>query len=210
VRIAFAYIDVLPDLAPMYRACAEGLANNVWDVFELKPLHITNDKTTPIKGCDVLRVDIDERPMTWRLLAHQYAHALDDEILFTEPDVRFRENILHCFQKEFDVAFTDREEETIYGGEKTTEVAPYTQGSTFSRSAEFWADCVEYCKTLPHKKQLWFGDMLAVAHVVKSDKYNVGIFPASKLNHIPKSKEDTNHPVVHYKGKRKAWLFPNG
>lgn len=207
MRVAFAYIDVLPEHRDFYRTLCEGLVDNLRSVFHEKPIHITNSKTGVIDGCDGLMVDDDLLPMTWRMLAHYRCHDASEEILFTEPDVRFNENILHLFDQDFDVAVTDRDAETTINGAAAEIQMPYTQGSTLSRNREFWKDAYQFCALLDRKKQLWFGDMLALAATVNSGNYRIKVLPASLYNHVPESEFDVNAPVVHYKGKRKKWLF---
>lgn len=209
--IAIPYVDASDHLKAIYRSCAEGLIKNLNEVFPKVPiLHITDDKTEKFYGCSVLRLP-DAPLMYWRLAAHCYAHDLYSEILFTEPDVRFNENIMDVFDSgDFDIAIADRDGRVSLHGEEVTEQMPYTQGSTFSRVRGFWKDAALYCGTLDRKKQLWFGDMHAIAHVVDSGKYKVKILDAGIYNHIPQriNELQSEAKVVHYKGKRKTWLFP--
>lgn len=208
--VAFAYMDAAPQLKAVYRACAEGLVENLKAVMPGVPiLHVTDDKSAPVAGCSVLRIP-DAPLMVWRLAAHYCAHQVADEILFTEPDVRFAENILHLFDEDdFDVALADREGRTSYYGREITDELPYTQGSTLSRNAQFWKDAAKHCKTLDRKSQLWMGDMMSIAHVVRSGSYKVRVLSAKVYNHIPERvNEQSDAKVIHYKGKRKTWLFP--
>ena len=205
--IAFAYANMHDALAPIYRACADGLVANIREVMpQERVLHITDDETEPVRGCDVLRVKRKVGLMSWRLLGHCMAHGGADEILFTEPDVRFNCNVMDVFKDAFDVTVCGREFRTSLKGVELTD--PYTFGMNFSRSGDFWKDTAKYCLTLSPQEQVWGGDMKAVAHVVKGGAYRVKELDAAIFNHVPATMQDKSGNAVHYKGKRKTWLFP--
>ena len=206
--IAFAYADLLQALKPIYRGLADGLVANIREVMPNEPiLHITDDETQAIAGCNVLRVRRKVLPMSWRLLAHACAHEVHDEILFTEPDVRFMCNVMDAFNDQFDVTVTDRERPKKM---KDKPMVPITLGVNFSRSAAFWTACAKRCLTLGRKPQLWGGDMEAVYHVMQSGKYRVKTLPAAEFNHVPLSQDGwPGAKALHYKGTRKTWLFPH-
>lgn len=213
--IAFAYADAIPRLSPIYRGLAEDLVKNVKSVMPGVPIvHVADEKTHPIPGAsDVLRVERDVPLMTWHMRCHHRAQALGEEVLFTEPDVRFRNEILHVFDdQEFDIAVTEREVDSTWtiDGQKVllSAVAPYTLGTTFSRSAQFWEDVTAHCATLGQAEQHWLGDMLSLWAVMQTGRYRVKVIPGPIYNHIPCSREDCcDVKVLHYKGMRKEWLF---
>jgi hypothetical protein len=212
--IAFAYADAIPRLSPIYRGLAEDLVANVKAVMPgTRVVHISDDATHPIPGAEVLRVKRDVPLMTWHMRCHQEAQSLGEEILFTEPDVRFRQEILHVFDdQDFDIAVTEREVDSTWNidGQKVmlSDVAPYTLGTTFSRSAKFWEDVANHCSTLGQAEQNWLGDMLSLWAVMQTGKYKVKVIPGPVYNHIPCSREDCCEvKVLHYKGMRKEWLF---
>lgn len=212
--IAFAYADAIPRLSPIYRGIAEDLVVNIKAVMPGIPVfHVADEKTVPIPGAEVLRVERDVPLMTWHMKCHREAQSLGDEVLFTEPDVRFRSEILHVFDEPFDIAVTEREVDSTWtiDGQKVmlSDVAPYTLGTTFSRSREFWDDVTKHCATLADKEQHWLGDMLSLWAVMQTGKYKVKVIPGPIYNHIPCSREDScDVKVLHYKGMRKEWLFP--
>lgn len=213
--IAFAYADAIPRLTPIYRGLAEGLCENIKEVMPgTRIVHVTDDATNPLEGPDDrLIVKRDVPLMTWHMRCHQMAQSLGEEVLFTEPDVRFRQEILHVFDDpDFDIAVTEREVDSVWdiNGQKVmlSDVAPYTLGTTFSRKAEFWKDVTEHCATLGDKEQHWLGDMLSLWAVMQTGKYKVKVIPGPIYNHIPCSREDKcDVRVLHYKGMRKEWLF---
>ena len=203
--IAFVYADIKTSrLRNVYAPLADGLVENIQSVMPgVKIIHLTDEDTPAVKGCDILRIKRKVPPMSWRLIVQSLAHAVEDEILFTEPDVRFNENVLDVFEKDFDVTVADREERAVFRGR---EVLPITLGANFSRSGQFWTDCAKHCLTLERKEQIWGGDITSVSHVMP--RYNVLTLPAESYNHVPKTREDRSGKMLHYKGNRKSWLFP--
>lgn len=213
--VAFAYADAIPRLSPIYRGLAEGLCWNIKQVMPgVKVVHVTDATTAPLNGPDdVLIVPRDVPLMTWHMRCHMEAQALGDEVLFTEPDVRFRSEILHVFDDpDFDIAVTEREVDSTWdiNGQKVllSDVAPYTLGTTFSRSREFWREVTDHCAQLGDKEQNWLGDMLALYAIIQTGRYRIKVIPGPIYNHIPCSREDScDVKVLHYKGMRKEWLF---
>lgn len=207
--IAFAYCNTGPKMTALYTGMVEGLVKNIREVMpEQKILMITDEKTPASRGVhQVLRIDRTTGLMTWRLKCHQMAHEMHDEILFVEPDVRFRSPVDEVWSDKFDVAVTSREPEVRLDDPRID--TDFTFGMTFSRSGEFWRQCKLKCQTLSPEDQDWFGDMLSIDHVMKDGGFDVKVIDGSVYNHVV---NDPNAPtdakVLHYKGKRKAWLFP--
>lgn len=207
--IAFAYVQTGPKMAAMYAALADGLVANIRSVMPGEQILMLTDDATPIvKGIHhVMRIDRTGGLMTWRLKAHQMAHSMAEEILFTEPDVRFVSDVSKDFREGFDVAVTSREEAVRLAEDRIN--VPYTLGMTFSRNAEFWREAKLYCQKLDAKDQDWFGDMLSIAQTIEGGKFKVSVLDGAVYNHIVNDpSEPTDAKVLHYKGKRKAWLFP--
>ena len=207
--IAFAYCNTGPKREALYTALAIGMVENIRAVMpDQEILMVTDDKTPPIKGINkILRIERNMPLMTWRLKCHQLAHSFGDEIVFTEPDVRFRSNIMDDFDRSVDIAVTTREFDVFINNEKLN--SPFTLGMTFSRSAEFWREAKLFCQTMSEEDQGWFGDMLSIAHVIGTEKFNVVQMDGSIYNHVVNDPHaDTDAKVLHYKGKRKSFLFP--
>ena len=208
--IAFAYCDTGPKFTAMYRTLLDGLIPNLRSVMpDEQILMVTDEKSPIVKGINqVLRVDRTMPLMTWRLKAHQMAHQMGEEILFTEPDVRFSANIM-AEMPPGDVVVTTREDEVrLEDCDKDTD---FTLGMTYSRSAEFWREAKLICQSLDEKNQNWFGDMIAIAKVIKEGSFNVAMLDGAIYNHVindPFAKQSAR--VLHYKGKRKQWLLPHG
>ncbi len=207
--IAFAYARTSPKVAALYQALADGLVANIREVMPREEILMLTDDDTPIvKGVHhVMRIDRSVPLMVWRLKAPQMAHGLADDILFTEPDVRFRADVSRDFPADCEIAVTRRESAGALENKRRN--TPYLLGMTFSRSAEFWRDAKRYCQKLPAEDQDWFGDMLAIADTIDRGGYLVAKLDGAVFNHVPNDPaEELTAKVVHYKGKRKAWLFP--
>ncbi len=210
MMIAFAYCNTTPQVSAMYSTLIEGMLTNIAQVMPGHTIAMMTDDKTPIfKGINrVVRIPRVQGLMTWRLKCHQVAHDIDDEILFTEPDVRFRESVLPLFDdKDFEICLTSRENAVALNNEKIN--TPFTLGMTLSRSAEFWRQAKLHCQTLSEKEQDWFGDMLSVAHVIGRNEYRVKTLDGEIYNHVVNDPaEQSDAKVLHYKGKRKKFLFP--
>lgn len=206
--IAFAYAYGGNEKSPLYQALCDGLISNIREVMPDREILMLTDENTPaIEGVNsVLRIPMGIPLMTWRLKCHEVAHAVADNILFTEPDVRFQCDMMNEFAGEFDIAVTTRESKVTLDGEDL--YVPYTLGVTFSKSQQFWRDAKVCCNGLERKYQDWFGDIMAFAKVIDSGKYNVLTLDGAVFNHVV---NDPSEPVtakaLHYKGKRKGWLF---
>ena len=208
--IAFAYADTGPKMTALYRALSDGMIASARSAMPTEQIVLVTDATTPpFKGIDkVLRVDRTMPLMVWRLKCHQSAHVLGNEILFVEPDVRFNEDVMHVFGVGFDIAITTREKEVMLENERRN--TPFTLGMTFSRSAEFWRQAKLHCQELPEQEQGWFGDMLSIAAVIDSAQFNVHQLDGAVYNHVVNDPNEapTGAKALHYKGRRKAFLFP--
>ena len=195
-------------MTAMYSALIEGLVCNIKEVMPDQQIMLITDDHTKVKGVNhILRVPRTVPLMTWRLKCHQMAHEHSDEIIFVEPDVRFRESVLPYFTGEFDVALTTREPVVALDNDRIN--TKFTLGMTLSRSGEFWRQAKLFCQTLNQEEQDWFGDMISVGHVIESKDFGVKMLDGAIYNHVvndPNSPTDAK--VLHYKGKRKAWLFP--
>lgn len=207
--IAFAYIDTTPDNIASYRALVVGMVDSIRKTMPEQEILLLTDDTTPVfKNVNaVLRIPKTMGLMTWRLKCHQVAHSVADEILFVEPDVRLQADVMDVFAKPFDVAVTSRETEVLLENKRIN--TPYTLGMTFSRSQDFWREAKLFCQTLDEKDQDWFGDMLSIANVIQGGKFNVEVLDGAIYNHIVNDPAlPTSAKALHYKGKRKVWLFP--
>ena len=101
--IGFAYAKFLNALDPIYRSLAGGLVQNITEVMPGEPIvHITDETTEAIAGCNVMRIEGNALPMTWRLLASALANEVYSEILLVEPDMRFVSDVREVWAEDFD------------------------------------------------------------------------------------------------------------
>lgn len=207
--IAFAYAQTTDINSALYAPLANGLCDSIREFMPGEEILLLTDDDTPvIKGVNaVIRIPKTMPLMTWRLKCHQVAHSVADEILFVEPDVRFYQGVMDVFNDEFDIAITTREPAVNLKSKRLN--TPYTLGMTFSRSQEFWREAKMYCQTLDDKDQEWFGDMLSIAHVIDGGDFKVDKLDGAVFNHVINDPDEIiTARAVHYKGKRKNWLFP--
>ena len=166
---------------------------------------ISNLTTPEVGGVDsVIRIPITEGMMTFRMASYEY---LPKEVIYFDTDVVIQSNLEHVFDDDFDVAFTKRNSPIKTKEEDLTEDMPYNGGVVFSRNKDFWRDCHEVCKSLPLRRQNWFGDQISMAIVARSGKYSVIELPV-EYNFSPKNftEDVSSMKIVHYKGERKVWM----
>ena len=89
-------------------------------------------------------------------------------------------------------------------GVNISELMPYNTGVVFSRSKQFWKDCIDFGKD---KNFGWYTDQASVA--VISDRYNTLKLHCDNFNYTPKKKDEdlSSRYVVHYKGNRKNFIL---
>lgn len=172
------------------------------------PIVLMTDETL-----DVSDLDVDEvirRPCGERIalsrIEHLY-HFPHKETLNLDNDVIIRKNILDVFDNPFDVALTWRQAtRTDNFGRPLNR---FNSGVMFSRSKEFWADCLEWFKDKGDRTAEWGGEQRSVNFVSGAGKFAIHELPCSTYNWSPsqhKQRNDKAH-VWHYKGsQRKQWM----
>lgn len=181
---------------------AKHLIRSVREVMpDVEIWHLTDEHTPAL--CDVKRI-FGHMPMAVRRISH---HAnLYGDWLFIDTDCVVRKDVRHVFEDDFPVAVTDRKgtawEKSPYGM-----VMPYNMGVTFSRSPDFWAEVLRHLKSLPPRYQHWEGDQRVVCEMVGAG-YPAKVIPGRIYNFTPEEREDSidHAAIVHFKGKRKAWI----
>jgi hypothetical protein len=135
-----------------------------------------------------------------------------EEMLFLDPDIIVQKDLWHVFDHPFDIAIAGRGSRPIIQDETGLDVRfsmPYNTGVIFSRGNAFWSRvCVEM-RGMSRSDREWFGDQVAVGRVVKSKIFNVHVLDGHLYNYTPvqRSEDVSERLAVHYKGKRKAWMF---
>lgn len=87
---------------------------------------------------------------------------------------------------------------------------PYNLGVVYSRCPEFWKAALEKWDSYdtPTKEAIW-SDQLAVCATIKAGSFLAYVLPGATTNLAPMTEDQdvSGAAVVHYKGKRKAWML---
>lgn len=170
-------------------------------------VHFTDSDTRAIVGVNEVRRQ-PAGPVALSCL-EAYASAGDGDWLFVDTDVVIQRDVRWIFDRSFDIAVASREGtllEKEVGG-KFMASMPYNKGAVFSRSPVFWCEAAAYLRTLSPKRQEWMGDQVAMNAVIATKCFNVEILDP-RYNWPPKTKDDIHDKaILHFKGKRKAWML---
>lgn len=195
MKLAFLHVGQDPELA--YKMVA-----SVRKFADCEALQLTDMETPAMDGCTPIRRDYDGENMTVFKLEH--LANLDGELLILDTDLLVKRDITNIFQFDFDVALTWRDGPIwAEDGTDITKLMPINTGVMFSRSQRFWQVCFEWAKEHPGG---WYSDQLAVS--AQWRRFNVLRLNCDNFNYTPNSKSEdvSSRYVVHYKGKRKAWM----
>jgi len=196
VKLAFLHVGQEPKWASMMVA-------SVRRFVDCEALQLTDMDTDTIEGCTAVRRVFDGDNMTMFKMEH--LANLDGEILVLDTDVIVQKDITKVFAFDFDVALTWRDGPVwADSGQDLAKIMPINCGVMFSRSPAFWQHCWEWSKEHPGG---WYSDQFAVA--ANWRRFNVLRLNCDNFNHTPNSKSEdvSKRYVVHYKGKRKEWMF---
>lgn len=137
---------------------------------------------------------------------------LDDEpTIILDTDTFVQKDLSSVFDDEFDIALTERSEVIERdSGENIAKRMPFNTGVMFSRSGQFWKDCLAEVWAMQEGEKNWTGDQLAVVAV--ASRYKLKRLPVDPWNYSPISRDDdvSDKYVVHYKGPRKKWMVDRG
>lgn len=165
--------------------------------------HLTNMDTREV-GAPQIRFEGEMPLATKRITMYS---ALEGSWCLVDTDIIFQRDIRHVEAEPFDVAVVERSPESAncdYG-----RIIPYNLGVVFSRSRKFWKSLIPCLKKLPPKLQEWDGGQFVMSYAITDPKcpFKVKVLPAG-YNWTPKTKDEdvSEHHIVHYKGKRKAWM----
>jgi len=195
MRVAFLHARQDPGYAQI-------MLESVRRHMDVECLQLTDDSTRELTGCSVQRLPWGDNPMIFKM---QHLAQLTGDVLILDTDVVVQSDLSKVFAFPFDVALTWRDG-PIYdpsGKQDVTKIMPFNCGVMWSRSQQFWHDCLMWCKDKPVG---WYADQLAVAAV--SPEYHTLRLHCDNFNYTPGSAtEDVSMRLaVHYKGNRKAWM----
>lgn len=166
-------------------------------------VHLTDMDTKQLENTDsVIRLERN-CPMAVLRMRHHQARG---EWLFIDVDVLVEKDVSKMFYDGFDIAIASR---TLGDGSEHEGFAemPHNMGVVFSRTPAFWRAVEKELITYDHKLQEWMGDQLAVCRLITKNIFRVKIIPGEQYNYPPLSPVIKDASIVHFKGKRKAWMI---
>lgn len=195
MRLAFLHVNQDPTLA--YK-----MVESVRRFADCEALQLTDMDTAAMEGCTPVRRVYDGENMTLFKLEH--LASLPGDLLILDTDLIVQKDITKIFDFDFDLALTWRDGPIPdQDGNDITKLMPINTGVMFSRCQRFWQTCFEWSKEHPGG---WYSDQLAVS--AQWRRFNIMRLHCDNFNYTPKSKDEdvSSRYVVHYKGKRKAWM----
>jgi len=196
MRAAFLHVNQDPKWA-------EVMAASVRRHMDCEILQLTDMDTPTVEGCTPIRREFTDGNLTMFKMEH--LANLDGEVLVLDTDVIVQADISKVFGLPFDVALTWRDG-PIWSdsGQDLAKLMPINCGVMWTRSPAFWKHCHAWAVEHPGG---WYSDQFAVA--ANWRRFNVLRLHCDNFNHTPNTKaEDVSAKmVVHYKGKRKEWMF---
>lgn len=162
--------------------------------------HLTNLDGPELSADHCLRLDV-QGEFAYRQAA--ISAELDGDVLFLDVDTVVREDVSHVFDHDFDVCVT-------------TDMRPgrpdikYNGGVIFSRCPAYWRAIAEAGRGLDFYKVAgdWEPIERVRSAVADSGEFKLLVLPGEEYNYIPATAEDIQGKIVHYRGKRKAWMIP--
>jgi hypothetical protein len=174
-------------------------------------VHLTDESTAGMAGVDeVVRHPYDGTYILSFRLKH-LAELAPCDAVFLDTDVIVQQDLGPVFDMAFDVALTRRENiGTDPNGIDIAAVMPYNAGVMLSRPAgwAFWDNVWRQCQSYPDEIRRWWGEQYALRDIATVAPLRLLELPCDRYNYTPatESEDVSSRAVVHYKGKRKAWM----
>lgn len=188
---------------------AATMVRSLKEVHRCPVIQMSDLKTPKVPGVD----EVVRMPFKVPLMLYRFKHLAaftHDDMLIVDTDVIAKHPVEDVWAHRFDVGLTHREPGELYegDGDDLSSAMPFNTGVMFSRSNQFWADCYQWLSHQGEAQQRWYGDQLAVAHLVQRDTYEVLGLPCSVFNWAPAHREDWSPArFFHFKGAiRKKWI----
>lgn len=201
--IGFLYVDCGK---PDYAAMAENMVQSVIEILpDAHIVQMTSPTTMSIPGISQ-RVERVVRKDNAPLMIYRLEHLANlphEEMLLLDIDVVMQRDPWQVFDTAFDMCFTKRDRDVTVDGKSIAAAMPYNIGVMFSRSQQFWREAHRYVQALSPEHQQWWGDQLAVKHLVDSGRYKIHEVSADPYNYSPlvPSEDVRRKFMVHWKGK---------
>jgi hypothetical protein len=145
------------------------------------------------------------------LMDMRFAHQEDlpGHNIILDYDCVVQDDIRDVFWRDFDLAFTRRPEGDLTASQSVREQSPYNLGVIFQRDSgqAFWARVRKGWLGIQDRDS-WMDGQVLVYRCAQQFGFNVVELPGETYNYTPTDEhEDVSlRSVVHYKGKRKAWM----
>lgn len=194
MKVAF-YIDI-----PDHVLIAERAIAAVREVMPHAEIwHLTNLNGPKLSADKCIRKDITG-PFVHRKAV--ISAEMTGDVLFLDVDIVVREDVSHVFDDDFDVCVTT---DMAPGAEGV----PYNAGVIFCRNPDYWRKIDADVGHLDFGK--FGGDWEPIEKgfaAVADSGFKRKILDGREYNYVPSNAEDVNGKIVHYRGKRKAWMIP--
>ena len=181
-------------------------------------VQFTDEATPAVAGVDeVIRRPVSDDELMIARLEH-LANFEHREAVFLDTDIIVRRDLAEVFSLPFDVALTRRYGELVVAEDdpfrrhfpsgNLIDYMPYNAGVMFSRTQDFWVDCLKACEAMHANFRRWYGDQMALKAVVDREYYAVYELAEPLLNYAPEHATDFPEDalILHFKGGRKAWM----
>lgn len=167
---------------------------------------LTDSRSAMVEGVDeVRRVNSHRYPV----LMHRHLAQLPVPFFRLDTDMIVQGDLREALESDFDIAITTHGDAKIVGSD-FAQMFPYSGAmlAVKARNDEIYNDVHD--EFLRSRMDDWMGVVPAINAVAMSGKYVVKDLPGDIWNYTPASEyEVAMMPMVlHYKGLRKAWLFP--
>lgn len=194
---------------PIHYVSAELMIQSARAVMpDLEVIQFTDERSPLVYGADALIRKPNGRMLERRL--EHYAAGEGDWLLL-DTDVVVQQDVRPVFDQPFDVALTDRQWSHVVQSQEFMQEMPFNTGVVFTRSPEFWQEVLKTWRSFtPEQQGDWLSEQRAVAQVVRSEPFTVLVLPGMIYNYPPTAQTDEGlqqAAVVHWKGKRKAWMI---
>lgn len=198
VKVAF-YIDEFAP--PEHVACANLAIDSVRKAMpHAEVWELTTPKGPALNADQVLRHDV-QGPFGYRRTV--LCSMMTGNTVFLDTDVLVMDDVSSVFDENFDVAVT-------------TDMKPgadwvkYNGGVVFCRNPEYWRGLSEVCRDIDFRKESgdWETIEKAWNEYADSVRLNVKRLPGEVFNYVPNDPEDKAGKIIHFRGNRRAWMFP--
>ena len=166
-----------------------------------------SDETTPrLRFVDEIR-----RKQYQDLIDMRFAHMEDlpGENIVLDYDCVVQDDIRAVFNEPFDLAFTRRPDGDVTASASVLAQSPHNLGVIFQRESgqAFWARVRKGWLAVDDRDR-WMDGQVLVSRCIRELGFNVLELPGETYNYTPTSEDEdvSRRAVVHYKGKRKAWM----